>query len=191
MSTDLLYSLRQGLDGMPDGVCFSKDGKPVLINAKMKKIMQTAFDSGDCDASAFEKLCDIKLKDGCRTEKNKDSVLLLLSDGSAWNIKTGTITDTSGLSILHQVFKAFRNTDDNFHFQHGRLVPGIGRTAPGLHPAGKAGPPAEIPGLAAGHQADGPGALGDMVFPALLRAVAILETGDDAAAVEITEVEQI
>lgn len=97
MSTDLLYSLKQGLDGMPDGVCFSKDGKPVLINEKMKKIMQTAFDSGDCDASVFEKLCDIKLKDGCRTEKNKDSVLLLLSDGSAWNIKTGTITDNSGI----------------------------------------------------------------------------------------------
>ena len=79
--------LLQGLDLMPDGVCFCKDGKPVFINAKMKKITELAFISGENGLSVFGE----KLKDGCRTEKDGISEFLILPDGSAWKIKTGKI----------------------------------------------------------------------------------------------------
>lgn len=91
MREDHALSLRQGLDRMPDGVCISKDGRPVLINAKMKELMRAAFISGDDDASVFAMPGGIKLKDGCSIENSRESTLLLLPDGSAWNIKTGTV----------------------------------------------------------------------------------------------------
>ncbi len=93
MRPEYLLSLRQGLDGMPDGVCYSKEnGEFVFLNKTMKKIMRAAFDSGVNDAMVFEKLDYIGLNSGCRIEKNGGGVLLILQDGSAWNIKTGKIT---------------------------------------------------------------------------------------------------
>lgn len=85
-------ALKTGLDGMPDGICCSKDdGKPVFINEKMKFIMRSAFITGAKDARVFENPDNTVLKDGCKTVKSKDSLYLLLPNESAWSIKTGKI----------------------------------------------------------------------------------------------------
>lgn len=87
-----LSALIQGLDGMPDGICFCEsDGTPVFMNEKMKELMTAAFTAGTDDTSVFEKTDAAGLKDGCRTVKSRDSVYLVLQNGSAWSIKTGKI----------------------------------------------------------------------------------------------------
>ena len=92
MTVTEISPLLQGLDLMPDGICFYLDDKPVFINAKMKRIMNLAFTSGESDVSVFGRLREAELKDGCSTVKDGISTFLLLSDGSAWRIKTGKIT---------------------------------------------------------------------------------------------------
>ena len=54
MKYDSPSPLIQGLDMMPDGICFCKDGdEPVFMNEKMKALTEAAFISGAKDCSVL------------------------------------------------------------------------------------------------------------------------------------------
>ncbi len=82
-------SLCEGLDQLPDGVCYSSpDGFPIMVNSRMQAISNTAFGKGVSDTRNL----DAKLKahdvlPGCTVDEEANNIFLRLSDGTAWRMK--------------------------------------------------------------------------------------------------------
>ncbi|MBQ7700295.1 MAG: ATP-binding protein [Clostridia bacterium] len=92
MKNSSISPLLQGLDMMPDGICFYKDGDgPVYMNAKMKAVAEAAFMYGAKDCFIMENFEKKDLKGCCRKETVNGRTYLILPDGSAWSIKTKKI----------------------------------------------------------------------------------------------------
>ncbi|MBE5870570.1 MAG: hypothetical protein E7294_04840 [Lachnospiraceae bacterium] len=85
------YSLRQGLNQMPDGICFgTTDGIPLLVNEKMQAICHEAFGSGVLDTEYLKTLLiEGRISKNCEILRKEDNVnvLLRLSDGSVWDFR--------------------------------------------------------------------------------------------------------
>ena len=80
--------LLSGLDRMSVGICFYNDnGRPVLINEKMKTIMAAAFKEG----VRPDNIRSSKLKDGCSAVSDGDRTFLILPDKTVWDIRRGKI----------------------------------------------------------------------------------------------------
>lgn len=86
-------SVREGLDQLPDGVCFSlPDGFPRLVNNRMQQISNTAFGSGVSDALAL--IGRFESRDflpGCSVDEDKGNTFFILADGSVWQLRQQTI----------------------------------------------------------------------------------------------------
>ncbi len=85
-------SLLEGLDEMPDGICYSDEsGASVLMNRKMQHIINAALGA---EFTGTEQLKDIsaeKLCPGCRTETKGDGTYLILPDETVWDMRTGSV----------------------------------------------------------------------------------------------------
>ena len=86
-------SLLEGLDGMPDGICYSdENGASVLINRRMQHIINTVFGP---DFTGMEQLKNIdkeKLQDGCKAGRQGDGLFLMLSDGTVYDLRTDSVS---------------------------------------------------------------------------------------------------
>ena len=87
-------SIREGLDQLPDGVCFSlPDGFPRLVNDRMQQISSAAFGDGVTDARLFDlSAAQQTLLPGCTVKTDNDNTFLLLPDGKVWQIQQRGIT---------------------------------------------------------------------------------------------------
>ncbi|MBQ6268379.1 MAG: ATP-binding protein [Clostridia bacterium] len=87
-------SIREGLDQLPDGVCFSlPDGFPRLVNDRMQQISSAAFGEGVTDARLFDLTASQQaLLPGCAVKTDNDNTFLLLPDGKVWQIQQRGIT---------------------------------------------------------------------------------------------------
>jgi len=81
-------SLQEGLDMLPDGICFAtRRGVPLLVNSKMQSLCQQTFgmpllDTNDIRHRFFAR----EFLTGCSAVKLDDSSLLFLPDGTVWRI---------------------------------------------------------------------------------------------------------
>ena len=82
-------SVREGLDQLPDGVCFSlPDGFPHLVNNRMQQISNTAFGSGVSDALALNRRFENRgFLPGCAVDEDKGNTFFILPDDSVWQIR--------------------------------------------------------------------------------------------------------
>ncbi|MBQ6023840.1 MAG: ATP-binding protein [Clostridia bacterium] len=81
-------SVCEGLDQLPDGVCYSMpDGFPKLVNDRMQRISNAAFGVGVLDAKKLrERLQKRDLLPGCTVDERDGNLFLCLPDGSAWQM---------------------------------------------------------------------------------------------------------
>ncbi len=89
LSTELTpASLMEGLDMLPDGICYSTaSGVPLLVNSKMQSICIEAFGTAVLDTDLLEKRFNSgEVAAGCAVTGINDSRFLHLGDGSVWNI---------------------------------------------------------------------------------------------------------
>ncbi|MBQ7547220.1 MAG: ATP-binding protein [Clostridia bacterium] len=86
-------SVREGLDQLPDGVCFSlPDGFPRLVNNRMQQISNSAFGAGVSNALALNsRLENRDFLPGCAVDVDKGNTFFILADGSVWQIRQQTI----------------------------------------------------------------------------------------------------
>ena len=90
-------SLRQGLDGLPDGICFlDREGMPALMNSRMQYFLSAAFGDGPDRARCLTDIKQEDLCEGCSAETRGDSVFLTTSDGCAWDVRRSMITTEYG-----------------------------------------------------------------------------------------------
>jgi len=88
-----LSSLLEGLDGMPDGICYSDgNGASVLLNRQMQNIINTAFGSDFTGPEQLKSIDETKLCDGCRAKRQGDSLFLILPDKTVWNMRAGAVS---------------------------------------------------------------------------------------------------
>lgn len=82
-------SIREGLDQLPDGVCFSlPDGFPRLVNNRMQQISRAAFGDGVTDARRFDlRTAQNGLLPGCELRQEDETTFLRLPDDSVWRIQ--------------------------------------------------------------------------------------------------------
>ncbi|MCR5782877.1 MAG: ATP-binding protein [Clostridia bacterium] len=87
-------SVCDGLDQLPDGVCYSmQDGFPRLVNDRMQQISNAAFGVGVLDAKKLrEQQMKQELMPGCSVDERGGNTFLRLSDGSVWRMKKQTVT---------------------------------------------------------------------------------------------------
>ena len=87
-------SVCDGLDQLPDGVCYSmQDGFPRLVNDRMQQISNAAFGVGVLDAKKLrERQMKQELMPGCSVDERGGNTFLRLSDGSVWQMKKQTVT---------------------------------------------------------------------------------------------------
>ena len=87
-------SVCEGLDQLPNGVCYStEDGFPELVNNKMQKISNAAFGVGVLNTHIqHERLESDDLQPGCRMEDRDENCFLLLPDNTAWLMQEQPIT---------------------------------------------------------------------------------------------------
>ena len=82
-------SVCEGLDKLPDGICYSlPDGFPRLVNNRMQEISHAAFGESLTDARRLNRRAETNnLQPGCRLEKDEANTFLLLSNETAWRLK--------------------------------------------------------------------------------------------------------
>ena len=82
-------SVREGLDQLPDGICFSlPDGFPRLVNNQMQQISNTAFGTGVSDALSLNRRFESRdFLPGCAVDEDKNNAFFILPDGKVWQIK--------------------------------------------------------------------------------------------------------
>ena len=82
-------SVREGLDNMPDGICFgTKEGIPLLVNRSMQEISSAALGMGVLDTDTLRHRLETgDVLPGCRTERRSSGLYLHLPDDSIWAIR--------------------------------------------------------------------------------------------------------
>lgn len=87
-------SVKESLDALPDGVCFStKDGMPIIVNMQMNQICGQLFDCGIMNA---EKFVD-DLKNGefggmAKRIRIQPNIAAETSDGKVWEFRSNRLT---------------------------------------------------------------------------------------------------
>ena len=91
-------SVCEGLDKLPEGVAYSAaNGVPLLVNAKMHGICTAAIGVGMTDHNYLKRrLENGRLCPGCRLDRSGSTTLLLLPDGSAWDLRERQIRTRFG-----------------------------------------------------------------------------------------------
>lgn len=87
-------SVCEGLDKLPDGICYSlSNGFPRLVNNRMMGISHAAFGEGVADARRLNRRMQAgELQPGCRLEEDEAGAFLLLPDETAWRLEQREIT---------------------------------------------------------------------------------------------------
>lgn len=90
-------SIQEGLDTLPDGICFSREnGLPLLVNSKMQKISNIAFGTGVINTALLKERFDNNaLEQGCSVLKSGEVTYLMLSDNTIWNVVEHKLTVAS------------------------------------------------------------------------------------------------
>ena len=89
-------SLCEGLDQLPDGICYSlPDGFPKMVNSRMQAIGNAAFGVGVTDTRQLdERLKSRDLQPGCTVDEEENTTFLRLPDGKVWHLKQQQVTTT-------------------------------------------------------------------------------------------------
>ena len=87
-------SVCEGLDQLPDGVCYSlPDGFPKLVNNQMQRISNAAFGVGVLDANKLrERLENRDFQPDCKADERDGNLFLRLPDNSVWQMKEQIVT---------------------------------------------------------------------------------------------------
>lgn len=98
-------SVKEALDALPDGVCFSRvDGFPLLINAQMERLSHDVLGASVGDVRTLWKGLTERAGQGApglvREEvTRKDAALLVAPDGRAWQLRQRTLELAQGKVI--------------------------------------------------------------------------------------------
>lgn len=91
-------AIKQGLDELPDGVCFfAADGQPLLVNIRMNRICGELFDTEILNAEQFwNRLGNREVQDADAIIRTEPTILCRTRDGNIWDIHRNflTIEDT-------------------------------------------------------------------------------------------------
>ncbi len=123
-------SIKESLDDLPDGICFStKDGQPLLINTKMNDISARLFGSVIMNVKDCErKLRERSFLQGVRIISHESASTVLADEGSVWDIHIrdldiarGEVTETLAFDVTEQ-YKLSRELEKN-----NRVLSGVNR----------------------------------------------------------------
>lgn len=86
-------SVCEGLDQLPDGICFSlPDGFPRLVNNRMQQISNVVFGKSVTDAEQLNKRLETgDLQPGCSVDEDENVTFLVLPDKTALRLMRQTI----------------------------------------------------------------------------------------------------
>ncbi|MGN0154114.1 MAG: hypothetical protein ACI4A3_06660, partial [Lachnospiraceae bacterium] len=91
-------AIKQGLDELPDGVCFfAADGQPLLVNIRMNQICGELFDTEILNAEHFwNRLKNREVQDADAVIRTEPTILCRTKSGNVWDIHRNflTIEDT-------------------------------------------------------------------------------------------------
>ena len=89
-----LEAIKEGLDELPDGVCFfDGDGQPLLVNTQMNRISGELSGDEILNAEVFwNKLKDNEIPDDDEEFGNDKMVLFHTTDGKIWDIRRDILT---------------------------------------------------------------------------------------------------
>lgn len=87
-------SIQEGLDRMPDGVCFgTEEGIPLLVNRKMQEISAKTLKTAVLDTENLSRLIGRETKnERYAVEKRGAGTFLHLDDGSIWDVRKNELT---------------------------------------------------------------------------------------------------
>lgn len=86
------YAIKESLDALPDGVCFSSgDGIPLLVNTQMNYLSGELFDSEILNAEHFWTLLNQKKIQNGAVLSTEPTVIVRMSDGEVWNFHRETM----------------------------------------------------------------------------------------------------
>ncbi len=107
-------SVCEGLDHLPDGVCYSlPDGFPKLVNNRMQSICNEAFGTGVTDIVRLdERLKKRDLLPGCTVDEDANNTFLCLPNGETWHLKRRQVAmDNKPLTetIAYDVTERYRD----------------------------------------------------------------------------------
>lgn len=125
-------SVREGLDQLPDGVCFSlPDGFPHLVNNRMQQISNTAFGSGVSDALALNRRFENRgFLPGCAVDEDKGNTFFILPGDSVWQIRQQQInaagkpfTETIAYDVTerYKMIRELKNRNERLEAANRRL----------------------------------------------------------------------
>ena len=91
-------SIKESLDGLPDGVCFStKDGQALLVNARMNEISMRVFGSVVMNVVECEgRLRRHEFNDCVEIISYDEASTVLACGGSVWNIRVQPLESSQG-----------------------------------------------------------------------------------------------
>lgn len=86
-------TIKESLDFMPDGVCFSTmEGLPILVNEKMSRLSGEIFGRGIMDTCYFwEELKNGNVSNRVKILRSGDTVSIKTSDERVWDFRKNTI----------------------------------------------------------------------------------------------------
>lgn len=87
-------AVKQGLDELPDGVCFfAADGQPLLVNIRMNQICGELFDTEILNAEQFwNRLKNREVQDADAVIRTEPTILCRTRDGNIWDIHRNVLT---------------------------------------------------------------------------------------------------
>jgi hypothetical protein len=104
-------SIKESLDDLPDGICFStEDGQPLMINTKMNEISESLFGSVVMNVKECEKkLFAREFVPGVEVLSHESASTVLADGGVVWDIHTrildtdqGRVTETLAFDVTDQ-----------------------------------------------------------------------------------------
>lgn len=85
-------AIKESLDALPDGVCFSdRDGLPLLVNTQMNRLSGELFDSEILNAERFWTLLNQKKIRNGTILNVEPTVVVRMNDGEVWNFHRDTM----------------------------------------------------------------------------------------------------
>ena len=110
-------SVYEGLDYLPEGVCFGDMlGLPMLVNDQMHEILYAAFGVATIDMNEMRRrLAHGELRPGCKTTVYAGGIYLLLPDGTVWDLREVPIKTRQGSCtelLAFNVTDLYRGTEE-------------------------------------------------------------------------------
>lgn len=96
-------AIREGMDILPDGICFSdKDGCPLLVNTQMNMLCGRLLGSEIMNAEIFmENIRNAELEGNARRLRTQPAVTVKEADGQVWDFRYNTVM--SGNSEITEI----------------------------------------------------------------------------------------